>query len=71
MKNIGKFRAVALNAAAAGKRRTAAPSAVAAMPRGTNEDEDSGVSSLESSASEEDAMMLVLPATATPSCWES
>ena len=36
------------------KRRAAAPSAAVAMPRGTNEDQDSGVSSLEFSASEKD-----------------
>ena len=38
----------------AGKRKAAAPSAAAASPRATNEAEDAGVSSVESSASEED-----------------
>eukprot|EP00904_Undaria_pinnatifida_P014124 jgi/Undpi1/9842/HiC_scaffold_27.g12296.m1 len=54
MKNIGKRRAAVPSAVAAGKRRAAAPSAAATMPRGTNADEDSGVSSLESSSSKED-----------------
>ena len=38
----------------AGKRKAATPSAAAASPRATNEAEDAGVSSVESSASEED-----------------